>query len=58
MASDSNDTASSIAPLPRIKPARSVKLLAGADGKIPGGHILGANAGDPVAVVIYAMRWV
>jgi pyruvate/2-oxoglutarate dehydrogenase complex dihydrolipoamide dehydrogenase (E3) component len=35
----------------------SVKLLAGADGKILGGHILGANAGDLIAPVIYAMRF-
>lgn len=35
----------------------SVKLLAGADGKILGGHILGANAGEVIAPVIYAMRF-
>jgi len=35
----------------------SVKLLAGADGKILGGHILGANAGDLIAPVVYAMRF-
>lgn len=33
----------------------SVKLLASADGKILGGHILGANAGELIAPVIYAM---
>ena len=35
----------------------SVKLLAGADGKILGRHILGANAGDPIAPVVYAMHF-
>ena len=35
----------------------SVKLLADARGKILGGHILGANAGDLLAPVIYAMRF-
>ncbi|HZU86583.1 MAG TPA: FAD-dependent oxidoreductase [Anaerolineaceae bacterium] len=35
----------------------SVKLLADADGKILGGHILGANAGDLIAPVVYAMRF-
>ena len=35
----------------------SVKLLADADGKILGGHILGANAGELIAPVIYAMRF-
>lgn len=35
----------------------SVKLLANADGKILGGHILGANAGDLIAPVVYAMRF-
>ena len=35
----------------------SVKLLAGADGKILGGHILGANAGDLIAPVVYAMHF-
>jgi pyruvate/2-oxoglutarate dehydrogenase complex dihydrolipoamide dehydrogenase (E3) component len=35
----------------------SVKLLAGADGKLLGGHILGANAGDLIASVVYAMRF-
>jgi len=35
----------------------SVKLLAGADGKILGGHILCANAGDLIAPVGYAMRF-
>jgi pyruvate/2-oxoglutarate dehydrogenase complex dihydrolipoamide dehydrogenase (E3) component len=35
----------------------SVKLLADADGKIFGGHILGANAGDLIAPVVYAMRF-
>jgi pyruvate/2-oxoglutarate dehydrogenase complex dihydrolipoamide dehydrogenase (E3) component len=35
----------------------SVKLLADADGKILGGHILGANAGDLIALVVYAMRF-
>jgi pyruvate/2-oxoglutarate dehydrogenase complex dihydrolipoamide dehydrogenase (E3) component len=34
----------------------SVKLLADLDGKILGGHILGANAGDLIAPVVYAMR--
>ena len=33
-----------------------VKLLAGVDGKIPGGYILGANAGDLIAPVVYLMR--
>ena len=35
----------------------SVKLLADVDGKILGGHILGANAGDLIAPVVYAMRF-
>jgi pyruvate/2-oxoglutarate dehydrogenase complex dihydrolipoamide dehydrogenase (E3) component len=35
----------------------SVKLLAGADGKILGGHILGANAGNLIAPVVYSMRY-
>jgi pyruvate/2-oxoglutarate dehydrogenase complex dihydrolipoamide dehydrogenase (E3) component len=35
----------------------SVKLLADADGKILGGHILGANAGDLIAPVVYALRF-
>ena len=35
----------------------SVKLLADADGKVLGGHILGANAGDLIAPVVYAMRF-
>jgi len=35
----------------------SVKLLADADGKILGGHILGANAGDLIAPVVHAMRF-
>jgi dihydrolipoamide dehydrogenase len=35
----------------------SVKLLADAKGKILGGHILGANAGELIAPVIYAMRF-
>ena len=35
----------------------SVKLLAAADGKILGGHILGANAGELIAPVVYAMRF-
>ena len=35
----------------------SVKLLANADGNILGGHILGANAGDLIAPVVYAMRF-
>lgn len=35
----------------------SVKLLADADGKLLGGHILGANAGDLIALVVYAMRF-
>ncbi|MEP6894096.1 MAG: FAD-dependent oxidoreductase [Chloroflexota bacterium] len=35
----------------------SVKLLADADGKILGGHILGANAGDLIAPIVYAMRF-
>ena len=35
----------------------SVKLLANADGRILGGHILGANAGDLIAPVVYAMRF-
>jgi len=35
-----------------------VKLLAGVDGKIPGGYnILGANAGDLIAPVVYLMRF-
>ena len=37
--------------------AGSVKLLADADGKILGGHILSANAGDLIAPVVYAMRF-
>jgi len=35
----------------------SVKLLADRDGRILGGHILGANAGDLIAPVVYAMRF-
>lgn len=35
----------------------SVKLLVAEDGKILGGHILGANAGDLIAPVVYAMRF-
>ena len=35
----------------------SVKLLADADGKILGGHILGANAGELIAPIVYAMRF-
>ena len=35
----------------------SIKLLADADGKILGGHILGANAGDLIAPIVYAMRF-
>ena len=35
----------------------SVKLLAGVDGKILGGHILGANVGDLIAPVVYLMRF-
>ena len=35
----------------------SVKLLADTDGKLLGGHILGANAGDLIAPVVYAMRF-
>ncbi len=34
-----------------------VKLLADPDGKILGGHILGANAGELIAPVVYAMRF-
>jgi pyruvate/2-oxoglutarate dehydrogenase complex dihydrolipoamide dehydrogenase (E3) component len=34
-----------------------VKLLAAADGKILGGHILGASAGELIAPVVYAMRF-
>jgi pyruvate/2-oxoglutarate dehydrogenase complex dihydrolipoamide dehydrogenase (E3) component len=35
----------------------SVKLLADGDGKILGGHILGAGAGELIAPVVYAMRF-
>jgi pyruvate/2-oxoglutarate dehydrogenase complex dihydrolipoamide dehydrogenase (E3) component len=35
----------------------SVKLLADVDGNILGGHILGANAGELIALVVYAMRF-
>ena len=35
----------------------SVKLLADADGKLLGGHILGANAGELIAPIVYAMRF-
>ena len=35
----------------------SVKLLADAKGKILGGHILGTNAGELIALVVYAMRF-
>lgn len=35
----------------------SVKLFADGEGKILGGHILGANAGDLIAPVVYAMRF-
>lgn len=34
-----------------------VKLLAGPDGKILGGHILGAHAGELLAPIVYAMRF-
>jgi pyruvate/2-oxoglutarate dehydrogenase complex dihydrolipoamide dehydrogenase (E3) component len=34
-----------------------VKLLTDADGKILGGHILGVNAGELIAPVVYAMRF-
>lgn len=37
--------------------AGCVKLLANARGKILGGHILGANAGELIAPVVYAMRF-
>ena len=37
--------------------AGSVTLLADADGKILGGHILGANAGELIAPIVYAMRF-
>ncbi|MBK9925053.1 MAG: FAD-dependent oxidoreductase [Anaerolineales bacterium] len=35
----------------------SVKLLVDVDGKILGGHILGANAGELIAPIVYAMRF-
>ena len=35
----------------------SVTLLADADGRILGGHILGANAGELIAPIVYAMRF-
>ncbi len=35
----------------------SVKILADAEGKVLGGHILGANAGDLIAPLVYAMRF-
>jgi pyruvate/2-oxoglutarate dehydrogenase complex dihydrolipoamide dehydrogenase (E3) component len=35
----------------------SVKLLADVNGKILGGHILGANAGELIAPIVYAMRF-
>ena len=35
----------------------SVKLLACADGKILSGHILGVNAGNLIAPVVYAMHF-
>lgn len=35
----------------------SVKLLTDVDGKILGGHILGANAGELIALIVYAMRF-
>ncbi|CAG0937037.1 dihydrolipoamide dehydrogenase [Thermoflexales bacterium] len=34
-----------------------VKILADAAGKVLGGHILGANAGDLIAPLVYAMRF-
>ena len=34
-----------------------VKILADAEGKVLGGHILGANAGDLIAPLVYAMRF-
>ena len=35
----------------------SVKLLADKRGKLLGGHILGANAGELIAPVVYALRF-
>jgi pyruvate/2-oxoglutarate dehydrogenase complex dihydrolipoamide dehydrogenase (E3) component len=35
----------------------SVKILASAEGKILGGHILGANAGELIALIVYAIRF-
>jgi pyruvate/2-oxoglutarate dehydrogenase complex dihydrolipoamide dehydrogenase (E3) component len=35
----------------------SVKILADPAGKVLGGHILGANAGDLIAPIVYAMRF-
>ena len=35
----------------------SVKILADARGKILGGHILGVNAGELIAPIVYAMRF-
>ena len=32
-------------------------VVVGADGKILGGHILGANAGELIAPIVYAMRF-
>ena len=34
-----------------------VKILADPAGKVLGGHILGANAGDLIAPIVYAMRF-
>ena len=34
-----------------------VKILADGAGKVLGGHILGANAGDLIAPIVYAMRF-
>lgn len=39
------------------QPFGSVKLLADVDGKILGGHILSANAGELIAPIVYAMRF-
>jgi pyruvate/2-oxoglutarate dehydrogenase complex dihydrolipoamide dehydrogenase (E3) component len=39
------------------QPVGSMKLLAAADGKLLGGHILGPQAGELIGLLVYAMRF-
>jgi dihydrolipoamide dehydrogenase len=41
----------------KLDRAVTTDQTSGADGKILGGHILGANAGDLIAPVVYAMSF-